>query len=237
MDTELQILRKSLVFHETELFQRFHAHYGFRVRFCNPYASYEKGNVERKVAYVRKNLFVPVPQVNNFNSYNRLLLDQHKVKAGELHYKKGIRIEELFKEDKAAMYLLTAKSFNICRYERFRADGYGKICLDGKHYYSTRPEYSHKQVLAGIYADHIDILDEQGHLLVTHEKIYGSGRTDSSDYSTILHTLMRNPGAWDNSGIFSIKILYRIISLVGLKSRSGESLELAFTDKLMCYII
>ena len=187
--------------HETELFQRFHAHYGFRVRFCNPYAGYEKGNVERKVAYVRKNLFVPVPQVNDFNSYNRLLLDRHKVKASELHYKKGIRIEELFKEDKAAMYLLPAKPFNICRYERFKADGYGKICLDGKHYYSTRPEYSHKQVLAGIYADHIDILDEQGHLLVTHERIYGTGRTDSSDYSTTLHTLLRNPGAWQNSGI------------------------------------
>lgn len=47
--------------HETELFQRFRAHYGFQVRFCNPYAGYEKGNVERKVAYVRKNLFVPIP--------------------------------------------------------------------------------------------------------------------------------------------------------------------------------
>ena len=56
-------------------------------------------------------------------------------------------------------------------------------------------------MLAGIYADHIDIFDEQGYLLVTHERIYGTGRKDSSDYSTTLHTLMRNPGAWDNSGI------------------------------------
>lgn len=48
--------------HETELFRRFRAHYGCRVKFCNPYAGYEKGNVERKVGYVRANLFVPVPR-------------------------------------------------------------------------------------------------------------------------------------------------------------------------------
>lgn len=43
--------------HETELFRRFRAHYGCRVKFCNPYAGYEKGNVERKVDYVRANLW------------------------------------------------------------------------------------------------------------------------------------------------------------------------------------
>ena len=47
------------VIHETELFSRFRAHYHFRVRFCNPYSGWEKGNVERKVDYNRANLFVP----------------------------------------------------------------------------------------------------------------------------------------------------------------------------------
>ena len=187
--------------HETELFQRFHAHYGCQIRFCSPYAGYEKGNVERKVAYVRKNLFVPVPEVDDFRSYNSILLDQHKIKAAEVHYKKGVKIADLFQEDVAALYPLPARPFNVCRYESLKADGYGKVCLDGKHYYSTRPEYSRQQVMVGIYADHIDILDAQGHLLVTHVRQYGSGRTDSCDYSTTLHTLMHNPGAWPNSGI------------------------------------
>jgi len=31
--------------HETELFARFRAHYGFQIRFCNPYSGHEKGNV------------------------------------------------------------------------------------------------------------------------------------------------------------------------------------------------
>ena len=46
---------------ETELFRRFRAHYGFSVRFCNPQSGHEKGNVENKVGYTRRNMFVPEP--------------------------------------------------------------------------------------------------------------------------------------------------------------------------------
>lgn len=187
--------------HETELFRRFRAHYGCRVKFCNPYAGYEKGNVERKVGYVRANLFVPVPQVKDFHVYNRELLKRHEVKAQETHYKKGVRIAALFKEDRAALRSLPRKAFTVCRYEWLKADGYGKICLDGKHYYSTRPENSHQKVLVGIYADKVDVLRDDGTVLVSHERRFGPERTDSNDYRTTLCTLMKNPGSWENSGI------------------------------------
>ena len=48
-------------------------------------------------------------------------------------------IAALYEEDHAALRPLPRKAFTVCRYEWIRADGYGKICLDGKHYYSTRP--------------------------------------------------------------------------------------------------
>src|SRR5699024_12331407 len=58
--------------HESELFSRFRAHYHFRVRFCNPYSGWEKGNVERKVDYNRANLFVPVPHFNERSEERRV---------------------------------------------------------------------------------------------------------------------------------------------------------------------
>lgn len=189
------------VVQEAELFKRFRAHYGFMARFCNPYAGHEKGNVERKVAYVRSNLFVPIPHVSNMEEYNRSLLDKHKIKAGELHYKKGILIADLFKQDVAAMQRLPEKPFTVCRYEWKKADGYGKISIDGKHFYSTCPENSHKDVLVSIWATHIDILRQDGSILVSHKREFGKDRTDSVDYSTTLATLMKNPGAWMESGI------------------------------------
>lgn len=56
------------------------------------------------------------------------------------HYKKEVPIRELFEEDRKALLVLPPKRFNVCRYECMNADGYGKICMDGKHLYSTAPE-------------------------------------------------------------------------------------------------
>lgn len=186
--------------HEAELFSRFRAHYHFRVRFCNPYSGWEKGNVERKVYYNRANMFVPIPRFEQLEGYNRKLLSQYVQKAEELHYKKRVPIGELFAEDQNALQMLP-KEFNICRYQWLRTDGYGKVCLDGKHYYSTAPEYAGKRILLGIRAHTIEVLRKDGSILTTHRRMYGETRTDVSDHSTTLATLLKNTGAWDNSGL------------------------------------
>lgn len=185
---------------ETELFARFRAHYGFQVRFCNPHAGYEKGNVENKVGTIRRNLFVPAPTYHDIEKFNRSLLDMHEKKAAEPHYKKGTVISELFETDREHFLPLPAKPFNVCRYEFYKADGYGKICMDGKHYYSTCPEYHGKKVMVGIRAHYIDILKPDGELLVRHKRQYGNIRTDLNDFRTSLEMLSKNIGAWENSG-------------------------------------
>ena len=189
------------VIHEAELFSRFRAHYHFRVRFCNPYSGWEKGNVERKVNYIRENQFVPVPHFTDIEKYNQKLLLAHSKKAEELHYKKKIRIRDLFEDDRKAFLILPPKRFNVCRYEWLRADGYGKICMDGKHFYSTRPEYAGKKVLVGIRSHTVEILTDGGQIVTTHRRAYGDGRTDTSDYSTSIAVLMKSSGAWHNSGV------------------------------------
>lgn len=186
---------------ETKLFSQFRAHYGFQVRFCNPYAGHEKGNVEAKVGCSRRNLMVPVPRYHDIEEFNKELLDKHKGKAAEKHYKKGVLISELFEEDKRNLLPLPRTPFNVCRYESYKADGYGKVGVEGEHYYSTKPENSGKEVLVGIRAHYIDILEKDGSILVRHKRQYGKDRTDSSDYSTTLEMLTKNVGAWGNSGL------------------------------------
>ena len=73
--------------------------------------------------------------------------------------------------------------------------------MDGKHFYSTMPENAHRKVLVGIRAHAIDILTEGGEVTTTHRRAFGEGRTDTSDYSTTLAVLMKNSGAWENSGL------------------------------------
>lgn len=189
------------VIHESELFAKFRAHYHFRIRFCNPYSGWEKGNVERKVYYNRANLFVPVPHFTQVEAFNRELLPKHQKKAEEIHYKKQRPIGELFEKDREALLALPVKRFQVCRYEWMKADGYGKICLDKKHFYSTRPENANQKVLIGIRAHKVDVLTAGGQILVTHCRTFREGRTDVSDHSTTLAVLMKNAGAWTNSGI------------------------------------
>ena len=189
------------VIHESKLFQRMRAHYRFSVRFCNPYSGHEKGNVENKIGYTRRNLFVPEPAFDDVQAYNRTLLDQHVQKAEEPHYKKLLPIKQLYRADAQALTPLPAKPFDVCRYEYLKTDGYGKIHIDGRHHYSTRPEYAGQEVLVAIRAHTIDILNEQKQLLVQHVRQYGSRRSDTVDYRTSLAMLMRNAGAWRNSGI------------------------------------
>lgn len=186
---------------ETELFQRFQAHYRIAVSFCNPYSGYEKGNVERKVAYVRRNLFVPTPKIENIENYNKSLLESMKFKEDMLHYKKEQPISDLFKDDLAAMRQLPEKEFDVCRYDTVKADGYGKICIDGKHYYSTHPNYAKTNLIVAIRAFTINIMKDDGTNIAQHRRQYSQQRTDTVDLETTMHLLQRNPGSWKNSMI------------------------------------
>ena len=73
--------------------------------------------------------------------------------------------------------------------------------MDGKHFYSTRPENANQKVLVGIHAHTVDILSEGGQVITSHRRAFGEDRTDISDYSTTPAVLMKNSGAWGNSGL------------------------------------
>lgn len=119
----------------------------------------------------------------------------------EKHYKKYVPICELFEDDKKKFRNLPVKPFEACHYDWYKADGYGKVCVDGKHYYSTAPEYAKQELMVGFYAHTIEVLDADGKIIVTHPRQYGDIRTDTCDYSTSLAVLLKNVGAWHNSGV------------------------------------
>jgi transposase len=185
---------------EAQLFQQMRAHYGFLVRFCNPNAGHEKGNVENKVGTIRRNRFVPIPAYDSVEEYNRGLL--REAADGEaVHYKKNRPVKELFAEERRALKPLPAYPFNVCRFLYTTADSYGKVRLDAHHFYSTCPELGGTEVLVGIKAHSVAIYDERGSLLTVHRRRFGEDRTDSLDYRTTLATLTKSLGSWRNSGV------------------------------------
>ena len=184
-----------------ELFLRFKCHYGFSVSFCNPTSGNEKGNVENKVGYVRRNFLVPMPEVDNLVDWNDKLFARCEVDFSRDHYKKNGTIAELFAKDRAALAALPEKPFNVERFEKVVTDGYGKFCADGKHWYATSPDLAGCELVVGFGAHRVTAYDGSGCIRCVHQRIYGDSRTDSSNYETSLEALLKKPGAWRNSVI------------------------------------
>ena len=182
-----------------DLFLRFKCHYGFSVSFCNPNAGHEKGHIENKIGYIRRNFFVPIPVVDELEMWNRELLFQGEKDFDRPHYKKGLRIAELWEEDRRHLSPLPAKPFLVERLERVQTNGYGKFCLDGRHWYSSAPEYAERKVTVGIRAHTVVVYREDGSRLSVHPRSFGDNRTDTSDYKTSLQALLRRPRSWANS--------------------------------------
>lgn len=56
-------------------FEKFSEHYQFACAFCNVGRGNEKGHVEGGVGWVRRNLFVPIPAVEHWKSFNEQLAE------------------------------------------------------------------------------------------------------------------------------------------------------------------
>jgi len=100
-----------------EQLERFALHYRFEVNFCNPGKGHEKGNVENKVGYVRRNMFVPPPHLEDLEEYNNHLLELGDRDMQRLHYKKGENIAQaqLFAQEKEFMFPLPSQEFEVGR--------------------------------------------------------------------------------------------------------------------------
>ena len=166
-----------------EMFRRFSAHYCLDHTFTNPYSGNEKGNVEAKVGYHRRNLFVPVPQMHDAEAFNeRLLRDSLDMSAEKRHYRLGVPELELFGEDRAALAELPPVGYQCVRWETRRCSKQGVFTLGGIHRYSAGPAYAGKEVAVAVGAFRVRVVDEgTGEVVAEYEREWGSVPTDSSD--------------------------------------------------------
>ena len=94
----------------TDKFLRFSEHYGFRYKFMNPESGWEKGNVENKVGYSRRNFLVPPPRFMELSEYNSRLLAEADSDMDREHYHYDQTILERFHKDKKSLLPLPERS-------------------------------------------------------------------------------------------------------------------------------
>ena len=182
-------------------FRAFAAHYGFEFTFCNPYSGHEKGAVENAVGAIRRNLFVPMPSIDNVRAYNKRLLGKCMDRASKDHYEKAEPERQLFVEDRAALLDLPAKPFRVFKPDTCKTDKYGRACLEGRHRYPLGPEHACERALVELGAFDVAFFDERGGKIASFERAYGDAPTEATDPLSQLALLCRKPGAWRNSQV------------------------------------
>lgn len=177
----------------TDGFKRFMLHYGFEAAFCNGAAGWEKGNVENKVGYERRNMFVPVPTILDFSAFNQKLYEACDKDADRNHYEKNILIQTLFQDDMEAMKSLPAVPYEVFLLEPRTCDNYARVHFDGNTY-STSPKYARDTVYIKATSDKVVILNQQYGKVVEHRRLYGKG-LDSMDWLPYIELMSHRPGA------------------------------------------
>src|SRR5690606_10075476 len=98
---------------EQDKFRQFHQYYSFHPEFCNPARGNEKGGVEGIIGYSRRNFLVPIPQVQDFEELNDMLVENcinyQKRKVGE----RKLIVEELLSEEQEHLLPLPSDEFPV----------------------------------------------------------------------------------------------------------------------------
>ena len=190
----------------TERFQRFSEHYRFKAVFMNPDSGNEKGNVENKVGYLRRNELVPIPKFENLAEENGRLLSACDLDMEREHYDdgKGRMISDIFSQDREALLPLPATDFDTSLYTSVRTDKYGKFTLDkGKHRYSSSPDFCEDTVRLQITSSEVIVMNSSFHEIVRHRRLYGE-ETERMDWIPYLKHVARKPRSLKNSGIYGM---------------------------------
>ena len=183
----------------TDGFSRFMLHYRFEADFCNPYSGNEKGNVENKVGYSRRNAFVPVPTITSFDQFNESMWEWCEKDAQREHYAHKIPIEELWQEDKEKLLILPEKPYSVFRYEALAVDKTGFVRIDTNKY-GLSPKLAGKTVQAKIFFDEIEFYHD--HMLVgSFARCYGK-KQEIFDWTLYVSTLCKKPRALENTRFF-----------------------------------
>jgi hypothetical protein len=189
----------------TEMFMRFAMHHGFKAEFCNPAAAQEKGNVENKVGYIRRNYLLPPPTIESqkdLELLNQKLLADCMQDLNREHYVKKEQMSVLFAEEQKALIALPREPFRVFNLEKAKTDGYSFVRFDNNRY-STSPDYPECEVWLEIGTSEIRILNEKYEQIAVHKRRYAPEITPLIDFENYVGTLARKPRAFLNSPYFS----------------------------------
>ena len=164
------------------------AHYGFQPVFCNPASGNEKGLVENLVGYIRRNVCVPIPQVDSLEELNAKLLAKCVKYLDHKIDRRVQNVGEMLVEDRAHLYPLPKYILDISKKAYPKVNRYSTVLFD-TNYYSVPCQYRGKDTTVKAYPTKVEIWIN-GLLVATHSRCMGR-KQESLDLRHYLPILER----------------------------------------------
>jgi len=178
----------------TDEFLRISSHFLFDYHFCRIRQPQEKGHVEGSVRYSRNNFLVPVPEFEDFETFNATLERQCREDMNRTASRQKRTIEEAFAEEKTSLRPLPVTEFEARRIELPPADTLSLIRFD-TNAYSVPSEHANREltVVGGIDTVKILVADQ---VVAVHRRDWGKKETHMNPIH-YLRILRRRPNALD----------------------------------------
>ena len=177
-----------------ERFVQFSSHYLYEPEFCNPARGNEKGRVENKIGYIRRNFFSPIPHFSSIEELNSRLLSfaeaSSRIKTHPEFADKTCY--EVYEEEKDKLIELPPYGFDCCRVQHSVVSHTSTVAFDNNRY-SIPGEYDVPAVMVKGYADDV-VISCDGKEIARHQRSYGYNQQVLNPYH-YLGVLARKPGA------------------------------------------
>jgi hypothetical protein len=179
-------------------------HHQFKADFCNPDSPHEKGSVENKVGYLRRNYLLPAPKINSqadLEEFNKRLLNDCTGDLEREHYAKKELIRDLFAEEQKGLSPLPKEKFRVFKLEKVKTDKYSLVQFENNRY-STSPEYSKCEMWLEIGTFELRVLNENYEEVAVHERRYERETQPVFDFKNYVGALVKRPRAFLDSPYF-----------------------------------
>ena len=156
---------------EQETFVALQAHYLFKAEFCNVRSGNEKGRVEGTVGYIRRNAFVPHPEVQSMEELNDDLLKWclQEAELKTVPYKKET-VAEMWEKEKEHLHPLPDNQFEACKLISCQVNKTSLVTIETNQY-SVPCNFVGQAVWAKIFVDRV-IVVAQNQVIAEHSRSY-----------------------------------------------------------------
>lgn len=178
---------------ESESFISFRTHYLYKAEYCNVASGWEKGGVEGRVGYVRRNWLIGAKGFGSWGDLNEYLAEKCREELKRVMQGRSQSIGEGLKEEQAAFLPLPNHPYRCCKTVPVGANQYSLVTY-ATNRYSVPVGRAHESLTLHAYVERIEI-SCGAEIIATHERCWGR-REDQLNPYHYLPLLAKRPRAF-----------------------------------------